>query len=47
VKISRGDEGRFDVSAEYDDAKRAARKAGVPLRDVIRVAEQSARGTLS
>jgi uncharacterized protein (TIGR00299 family) protein len=47
VKISRGDEGRFDVSAEYDDAKRAARTAGVPLRDVIRVAEQSARRTLS
>ena len=47
VKVSRGDEGRFDVSAEYDDAKRAARTAGVPLRDVIRVAEQSARRTLS
>ena len=42
VKVSRGDEGRIDASAEYDDAKRAASKAGVPLRDVVRAAEQSA-----
>ena len=47
VKIARSDEGRFDVSAEYDDAKRAARRAGVPLRDVVRVAEEAARRTLS
>jgi uncharacterized protein (TIGR00299 family) protein len=45
VKISRGEEGRIDASAEYDDAKRAARKAGVPLRDVVRAAEQAALRT--
>ena len=29
-----------DVSAEYDDCKRAARTHGVPLREVVRVAEE-------
>jgi uncharacterized protein (TIGR00299 family) protein len=43
VKIARGERGRIDVSAEYDDCKRAARRAGVPLRDVIRAAEEAAR----
>jgi hypothetical protein len=46
VKVARGENGRADVSAEYDDAKRAARAAGVPLRDVVRSAEQIARRTL-
>jgi hypothetical protein len=46
VKVSRGEGGRADVSAEYDDAKRCARAAGVPLRDVVRSAEQIARRTL-
>jgi uncharacterized protein (DUF111 family) len=36
--------GRIEVSAEYDDCKRAARRAGAPLRDVIRAAEECARG---
>jgi uncharacterized protein (TIGR00299 family) protein len=36
--------GRVEVSAEYDDCKRAARRAGAPLRDVIRAAEECARG---
>jgi uncharacterized protein (TIGR00299 family) protein len=45
VKVARGEDGRVDVSAEYDDAKRAARAAGVPLRDVVRSAEQLARRT--
>jgi hypothetical protein len=35
--------GRTEVSAEYDDCKRAARRKGVPLRDVIRAAETAAR----
>jgi uncharacterized protein (TIGR00299 family) protein len=43
VKISRGERGRIDVSAEYDDCKRAARRCGVPLRDVVRAAEEAAR----
>ncbi len=43
VKISRGERGRIDVSAEYDDCKRAARRSGVPLRDVVRAAEEAAR----
>jgi uncharacterized protein (TIGR00299 family) protein len=43
VKIARGERGRLDVSAEYDDCKRAARRSGAPLRDVIRAAEEAAR----
>ena len=43
VKIARGERGRLDVSAEYDDCKRAARRSGAPLRDVIRAAEDAAR----
>jgi hypothetical protein len=33
VKLTRGSAGRAEVSAEYDDCKRAARRAGVPLRE--------------
>jgi uncharacterized protein (DUF111 family) len=47
VKVSRGVDERNDVSAEYDDAKRVARAAGVPLREVVRSAEQIARRTLA
>jgi hypothetical protein len=47
VKLARRADGGADVSAEYDDAKRAAQKAGVPLRDVLRAAEEQARRTLS
>jgi uncharacterized protein (TIGR00299 family) protein len=43
VKIAHGEGGRLDASAEYDDCKRAARRSGVPLRDVIRAAEEAAR----
>jgi uncharacterized protein (TIGR00299 family) protein len=42
VKLSFGDGGRVDASAEYEDARRAARSAGVPLRDVLRSAERLA-----
>jgi hypothetical protein len=42
VKWSRGPGGP-DVSAEYDDCKRAARRAKVPLREVVRAAEAAAR----
>ena len=44
VKFVRDAEGRVHVSAEYDDCKRAARRAGGPLRDVLRAAERAAGG---
>jgi uncharacterized protein (TIGR00299 family) protein len=43
VKIVHDGEGRTDVSAEYEDCKRAARAHGVPLREIVRVAEAAAR----
>ena len=43
VKIVELGGGRVEVSAEYDDCKRAARRKGVPLRDVVRAAEEAAR----
>ena len=46
VKIVRDDAGRASVSAEYDDCKRAARRSGARLPDVIRAAEEAARDTL-
>jgi uncharacterized protein (TIGR00299 family) protein len=38
-----GPEGRISVSAEYDDCKKAARRSGVPIREVVRLAEEAAR----
>jgi uncharacterized protein (TIGR00299 family) protein len=43
VKVVWDAEGRADFSPEYDDCKRAARKAGVALREVVRAAEEAAR----
>ncbi len=37
-------DGRPLVSAEIDDCKRAAARSGVPLREVVRAAEEAARG---
>jgi len=37
-------DGRPFVSAEVDDCKRAAARRGVPLREVVRAAEEAARG---
>ena len=37
-------DGRPFVSAEIDDCKRAAARKGVPLREVVRAAEEAARG---
>jgi uncharacterized protein (TIGR00299 family) protein len=45
VKIARDPLAGSTVSAEYDDVKQAARRAGVPLRDVVRAAESAAGGT--
>jgi uncharacterized protein (TIGR00299 family) protein len=46
VKLIRDDAGRTEVSAEYDDCTRAARRAKVPLRDVVRAAERAGRASL-
>lgn len=43
VKLVRDAAGRPTASAEYEDCKKAARRAGVPLREVVRVAEDAAR----
>jgi uncharacterized protein (TIGR00299 family) protein len=43
VKRVWGPDGRVDVSAEYEDCKRAARRHGVALREVVRAAEQAGR----
>lgn len=46
VKIVWDADGAAHASAEYDDCKRAARKHGVPLRDVVRAAEEGAYAAL-
>jgi uncharacterized protein (TIGR00299 family) protein len=46
VKLVRDGAGRGDVSAEYDDCKRAARRTGARLRDVVRAAEEAGRALL-
>ena len=43
VKRVRDAEGATRVSAEYEDCRRAARKSGAPLRDVVRAAEEAGR----
>jgi hypothetical protein len=43
VKVSTRPDGQLDHSAEFDDCRRAAAREGVPLRDVIRAAEEAAR----
>jgi uncharacterized protein (TIGR00299 family) protein len=47
VKIASEEGGEvFDVSAEYEDAKRVAREADVPVRDVLTRAETAGRTLL-
>jgi len=46
VKVVWDDAGRPSVSAEYDDCKRAARRTGAALRDVVRAAEEAGRDEL-
>jgi uncharacterized protein (TIGR00299 family) protein len=43
VKFVRAPDGRIEPSAEYDDCKRAARRAGIALRRVVLAAEEAAR----
>jgi uncharacterized protein (DUF111 family) len=42
VKLATDPEGRTTAAAEHDDCARAARRAGVPLREVYREAEREA-----
>ncbi len=46
VKFIHARDGRVEVSAEYDDCKRAARKHKTALREVVRAAEKAAEETL-
>jgi uncharacterized protein (TIGR00299 family) protein len=46
VKIAKRPGGRVDVSAEYDECRKAAQRTGVPLREVVRVVEETARAKL-
>jgi hypothetical protein len=46
VKVARRPGGRVDVSAEYDECRRAALRTGTPLREVVRVVEETARARL-
>ncbi len=47
VKVVRGLEGGVDLSAEYDDCRRAALRSGIALREVVRLAEAAARADLT
>ena len=40
IKISRMDGSLVNVKAEYEDCRRIAKEAGVPLRMVIKKAEE-------
>jgi len=44
IKVILAIDGSETVTAEYDDCKRAAKKSGAPLRDVVRAAERAGRG---
>jgi uncharacterized protein (TIGR00299 family) protein len=43
VKVARAGEDVYDVSAEYEDGLAVARETGVPVREVMRRAEQTVR----
>ncbi len=48
VKIARDLHGvLLNISAEFEDCKKAARESGIPVRDVIRLAEEEARRSFS
>ncbi|MCZ7380929.1 MAG: nickel pincer cofactor biosynthesis protein LarC [Candidatus Methanoperedens sp.] len=48
VKVARDRRGALlNISAEFEDCKKTARESGVPVRDVIRIAEEKARQVFS
>ncbi len=48
VKVARDMRGALlSISAEFDDCKKTARESGVPVRDIIRIAEEKARQVFS
>lgn len=48
VKLARDLKGiLLNISAEFDDCKKASRESGIPVRDVIRLTEEKARMTFS
>lgn len=47
VKVVRGVDGGVEVSPEYDDCKRAAKRSGVALREVVERVVEEARRELS
>jgi uncharacterized protein (TIGR00299 family) protein len=48
VKIARDMRGvLLNISAEFEDCKKTAKESGVPVRDVIRIAEEKARQVFS
>jgi hypothetical protein len=47
VKVARRPGGQLDVSAEVDECRRAAVRTGTPLREVVRVVEETARSRLA
>ena len=48
VKIARDLQGRLlNISAEFEDCRKTAKESGIPVRDVIRIAEQEARRIFS
>ncbi len=48
VKVARDMRGvLLNISAEFEDCKKTARESGVPVRDIIRIAEEKARQVFS
>jgi len=48
VKVARDLRGALiNISAEFDDCKKAAQESGIPVRDVIRLTEEEARKNFS
>ncbi|OYT44692.1 TIGR00299 family protein, partial [Candidatus Bathyarchaeota archaeon ex4484_40] len=47
VKVAKDSRGRVvQVKPEYEDAKRLSEETGLPLREILRLAEEKARRTL-
>jgi uncharacterized protein (DUF111 family) len=48
VKVARDIRGDLlNISAEFDDCKKASQESGIPVRDVIRLTEEEARKKFS